>query len=50
MNKKVDSNNRPNIKDYPSGYVQCENGYWTYSNRAARAGYGGWMFHKRVQK
>lgn len=43
---KVDSKNPPSIKDCPSGYYECEDGYWTYSNRAIRCGYEGWMFHK----
>lgn len=50
MQKKIDSKTRPNLKDYPNGYAECENGFWTYSNRAARAGRAGWMFHKKVSK
>lgn len=46
MKKQVDSKNRPSLKDYPQGYVECEGGFWTYSNRAARSGRAGWMFHK----
>lgn len=49
MKKKVDAYTRPNLKDYPSGYVECEGGYWTYSRRAVRSGRAGWMFHKRIK-
>ena len=50
MKKKVDANTRPNLKDYPQGYVECEGGFWTYSRRAVRAGRAGWMFHKVVKE
>lgn len=46
--KKIDANTRPNIRDYPSGYVECEGGFWTYSARAKRLGWAAWMFHKKV--
>jgi len=46
--KKKDSN-RPNLKDYPTGYVVCESGFWTYSRRAVRNGRSGWMFHKTTK-
>ena len=50
MKKVVDSKNPPSLKDYPTGYVVCDGGYWTYSRRAVRCGYTGWMFHKRDTK
>ena len=50
MKRKIDSNNKPSLKDYPKGYVECEGGFWTYSNRAARSGRAGWMFHKLVKE
>ena len=50
MKRKIDSNNKPNLKDYPQGYVECEGGFWTYSRRAVRAGRDGWMFHKVVKE
>jgi hypothetical protein len=48
--KKIDEKNPPSLKDHPRGFVQCENGHWTYSNRDARRGRNGWMFHKRISK
>ena len=49
MKKKIDANTRPSLKDYPSGYAECEGGFWTYSRRAVRSGCAGWVFHKRVK-
>lgn len=48
--KRVSKDIRPNLKDFPKGYVECEDGYWTYSRRAVRSGSAGWMFHKKVVK
>ena len=50
MKRKIDCNTRPTLKEYPQGYVECENGFWTYSRRARRAGGAGWMFHKLVKE
>lgn len=49
MKKVVDSKNPPSLKDYPTGYVVCEGGYWTYSSHAVRFGFSGWMFHKNAK-
>jgi len=49
-NKKIDEKNPPSLKDHPTGYVECNGGFWTYSNRDARNGRKGWMFHKRIAK
>lgn len=46
----VANNKKPNLKDHPSGYVKCNNGFWTYSRRAARNGREGWMFHEDKKK
>ena len=49
MKKQVDSKNRPSLKDYPQGYAECTDGYWTYSRRATRHGRAGWMFHRWIK-
>ena len=46
MKKVVDSKNPPSLKDCPSGYCVCEDGFWTYSRYAVRHGGKGWLFTK----